>query len=65
MKKWFVGNSIYCGEWSIYDTEDEAIQAAKDLAYEFAGSEIQVFEGKLHGTAFIPEPEAVFEPVEE
>ena len=65
MKKWFVGTSFYGNEWSIYDTKNEAIQAAKDLAYECDGCEVQVFEGELRGSAFIPEPEVVFEPVEE
>lgn len=62
MKKWFIGSAaVAWNEWASYDTREEAIQAAKDLAYEWGGNEIQVFEGELLGTAFIPEPEAQFE----
>lgn len=64
MKKWFVGSDLYYNEWSIYDTKDEAIQEAKNLAHEWEGSEVQVFEGELCGTAFVPEPKATFKPVE-
>lgn len=65
MKKWFVGNDLYYNEWSIYDTKEEAIQEAKNLSHEYGGYEAQVFEGELCGTASIPEPEAIFKPVEE
>lgn len=63
MKKWFVGINDY-NEWTICDTKDEAIQEAKNLCYEYGGGEVQIFEGELCGTAFIPEPEAIFKPVE-
>ena len=62
MKKWFVGSAaVAWNEWESYDTREEAIQAAKNLANEWEGNVIQVFEGELLGTAFIPEPEVQFE----
>lgn len=64
MKRYFVGNESWC-EWSVFDTKEEAIQYALDSAGCSAGSEFQVFEAKLLGTAYVPDPSAVFDFVKD